>query len=172
MKKKIYIINIFLIIILIIFALAISLFLIRTFSSKQLDDVSPEIQCDSKLLEKADILYIIPKYNNKSISNNTQWCNQISSLNKTLALHGFYHTYNEFGVNRNKEYLEEGIIEFKNCFNEKPEKFKPPQTSITKDNKFLIKNKMEFDSLPNQIFHKVYHCNDTGKFPNWFMDLF
>lgn len=172
MKKKVRLINIFLIIISIIPALAISLFLIRAFSSKQLDDVSPEIQCNGRLLEKSDILYIIPKYNNKSISENIQWCNQISSLNKTLALHGIYHTYNEFGVDRNKGYLEEGIIEFKNCFNEKPERFKPPQLSITKNNKILIENEMKLDRILNEILHKSYHCNDTGRFSNWFIDLF
>lgn len=172
MKKRVHLITLFLGVILIISALAISLFLIRAFSPKQLDDVSPEIQCNSELLEKSDILYVIPKYNSKSISENTQWCNQISSLNKTLALHGVYHTYGEFGVDRNKEYLEKGVIEFKNCFNEKPERFKPPQLNITKNNKILIKNEMKLDHILNQIFHKSYHCNDAGRLPNWFIDLF
>ena len=27
-------------------------------------------------------------------------------------------------------------------------------------------------TLFNQITHKVYHCNDTGKFPNWLINLF
>jgi len=171
MKKRVLLI-IFLITILIIIALAIILLLIRAFSSKELDDVSPEIQCDKELLEKADILYVIPKYDNKSISENTGWCNQINLLNKTLALHGVYHTYNEFGINRNKEYLEQGITEFNNCFNKKPERFKPPQLNITKANKILVKNQMKLDYILNEVFHKAYHCNDTGKLPNWFMDWF
>ena len=52
MKKRVNLIVIFLIIMLVILALAIILFLIRAFSSKQLDDVSPGIQCDKELLEK------------------------------------------------------------------------------------------------------------------------
>lgn len=148
------------------------LFLIRAFSEKQLDDVSPEIQCDRELLEKADKLFIIPKFNNKNISEDKQWCKYILSLNKKLAIHGVYHIYNEFGINRNKEYLEKGIIEFNKCFNQTPNEFKPPCLIISKNNKRLIKEYMKLDLYFNQIFHKVYHCNDTGRFSNRIIDWF
>jgi hypothetical protein len=161
-----------LVIILIIFLLAITLFLIRFFSEKQLDDVSPEIPCEKELLEKADILYIIPKFENKSIADNKKWCEEISALNKTLALHGVYHTYKEFLVDRNEEYLQEGIDIFRDCFNINPTRFKPPHLKISKSNKNVINKRMKPDLTLNQILHKVYHCNDSGKLPNWFMNLF
>ncbi|MFH1521918.1 MAG: hypothetical protein ABIF18_03085 [archaeon] len=31
---------------------------------------------------------------------------------------------------------------------------------------------MEVDSIWNQLFHKVYHCEDAGLFPNWFVLVF
>ena len=164
MKKR-YIVVLFLLVIVVFF-------FIRFFSPKQLDDVSPEIPCDKELLDKADILYVIPKFNNKSISENKSWCKEIYSLNKTLALHGVYHTYKEFLRDRDEEYLQEGIDIFKECFNFTPRRFKPPQLEISKKNKRLVKRKMKLDLFFNQIFHKVYHCNDSGRFPNWFIDLF
>jgi len=150
----------------ILLALIIFLFLFRQFSARQLDDVSPQIQCDTQLLEKADILYVIPKFNNSPISENKEWCNYILSLNKTLALHGVYHTYEEFKEDRNEAYLQEGIEEFEKCFGKKPESFKPPQLIISKNNKAIIKEQMNLDSYPNQVLHKFYHCNESGEFSN------
>lgn len=148
----------------------IMLFIIRAFSEKHLDDVSPEIPCDKELLKKADILYVIPKFNNKSIAENKTWCNEILALNKTLALHGVYHVYNEFLYERNEAYLNEGIEIFKECFGFFPERFKPPQIVISKENKELIKNKLNLDIT--SIFHKAYHCNNTGMVSNKFVNIF
>src|SRR3989344_3297993 len=108
--------NILLSLVIIIIIILVLLSIYRFFSSKQLDDVSTEIQCDEALLKKADILFIISKFNNTSISQNKIWCNYILSLNKTLGLHGVYHTYNEFGENHEEEYLQEGMEEFFKCF--------------------------------------------------------
>ena len=166
MKKKI------LIILIILFTMIFVLFLIRYFSETQLDDVNPLIQCDKKLLEKSDVLFVIPIFKNQSIANNPEWCRQILSLNKTLGLHGVYHTYYEFLTDRNSEYLNKGIIAFEKCFGYKPTSFKPPQLKISKTNKKLIKNNLKLKLIFNQIFHKVYHCNDTGRFSNKFIDLF
>lgn len=138
----------------------------RIFSGRQLDDVSPGIQCDRELFEKAEVLYIIPKFNNSGISENPEWCNYILSLNKTLALHGVYHTYEEFGIDRSQGYLLEGIDEFEKCFGKKPDRFKSPQLAISKNNRKMIKEHMNFDGYPNQISHKVIHCNDSKVFPN------
>ena len=149
------------------------LFLIRYFSEKQLDDVNPNLSCNQELLEKADAYYVIPLFDNKSLINNPQWCEQIKKRSKKLALHGVYHTYKEFDTNRDQEYLEKGIKEFQKCFNQTPTIFKPPQITISKINKKLIKkNNLKLDLFFNQLFHKVYHCEDSGKYPNWFIDLF
>lgn len=146
---------------------------IRILSQKEIDDVSPEIPCSEKYLEKSDILWIIPKYNNKPISENKTWCNYILSLNKTLGLHGVTHKLEEFETNRNQEYLEEGVDIFEQCFSFKPEIFKPPQLKISIENKELIKeNNMRLKARLNQLTHKVYHCNDAGKIKNWIVDLF
>ena len=132
--------------------LIIILFLIRLFSKKQLDDASPEIPCEQSLLKKADIIYVIPKFNNKSIAENKSWCEQIKKLNKKLALHGVYHTYNEFLEERDEEYLNEGISVFEQCFNETPKRFKPPQLKMSKNNKRLIKQKMNLNLVFNQMY--------------------
>ncbi len=146
------------------------LFIIRAFSETQIDDIHPDISCPE--IEKAEVLYVIPIFENQSIADNPEWCRQILSLNKTLALHGVYHTYQEFLTDRDLEYLNKGIIAFEKCFGYKPAHFKPPQLKISKNNKNLIKNNLNLDLIFNQIFHKVYHCQDTGKFSNKFIDLF
>jgi predicted deacetylase len=154
------------------FTLLFALFLIRLILPTQIDDISPQIPCEESLIQKSDIFYVIPKFNNPSIAENKTWCYYILSLNKTLALHGVYHTYNEFETPRTEEYLQEGIKIFEDCFNFTPNKFKPPQLTSSKSNKKLIKQKMNLDYIPNQLFHKVYHCNDTGKTKNAFIDVF
>jgi len=166
-KKTLYLI------LLIILLIIILLFSIRLILPSQIDDISPEIACEKKLLEKAEIYYIIPKLNNKQISENKEWCNQILNTKKQLALHGVFHTYQEFKANKNQEYLNQGLTEFNNCFNQNPKRFKPPQLKISKQNKKLIKNNnLNLDIRFNQLFHKVYHCQDTGLFPNWLIDIF
>ncbi len=163
----------FIIIILIIILLIFDLFLIRLISPQEIDDVSQEIPCQKEYVEKSGILWIIPKFNNKSISENKTWCNYILSLNKTLGLHGVTHEFKEFNTNKNSEYLQEGINIFEECFGFKPEIFKPPQLKISKENKKLIEdNNIKLKGRFNQIIHKVYHCNDTGRLPNWVVDLF
>jgi len=167
MKKKT------LILLLIIPTLILTLFLIRSISPKEIDDISPEIPCEKEYLEKSNILWVIPKFNNKSVSENPSWCQEILNLNKTLGLHGLTHEFYEFNKTQNPEYLQEAINIFEQCFGTKPIMFKPPQLKISKENKELIKNnnlklKLNF----NQIIHKVYHCGDTGKFSNRIVDLF
>ncbi len=168
MKKELKYAGLFFIAILV---LIFFLLLLRYLSNRQLDDVSPEIQCDKALLEKSDILYVIPKFNNQSISENKEWCNYLLSLNKTLAMHGVYHTYQEFKEDRNEAYLQEGIKEFEKCFGRKPVRFKPPQLAISKNNKELIKKQMVLNFYLNEILHKSYHCNDTGKYSNRLIDI-
>lgn len=153
--------------------LFLSLFLIRAITPREIDDVSPEIPCSEKYIKKSNILWIIPNFNNKSILKNKKWCDYILSLNKTLGLHGVTHEFKEFDIKRDQKYLQKGIDIFEKCFGFKPEMFKPPQLAISKQNKKLIKeNNMKLKLNFNQIIHKVYHCNNTGRFSNKIIDLF
>ncbi len=160
------------IILIFVFTIFILVYLIRLLNTKALDDLSPEIPCDESLIEKSEILFVIPIYNEKPISENKSWCNQILLLNKTLGMHGIYHTYKEFKTTKTQEELEKGIIEFEKCFGYQPEIFKPPQLEINKQNKKLIKsNKLVLKGKISQTTHKVYHCNDTGVIKNRIIDI-
>lgn len=157
----------------ILLLLLIILFFIRLFSAKHLDDVSPEISCKQELLEKTDVYYVIPKFNNTDITNNPEWCSFIRSLNKRYELHGVYHTYQEFQTERDLDYLQKGIDSFESCIKQSPKRFKPPQLKISKNNKKLIRNvNLKLDLPLNQLLHKAYHCEDSGQFPNWLIDIF
>jgi predicted deacetylase len=163
--------KIILLVILITILLLTALFLIRLFSQKQIDDVSPDIHCDKYYLEKSNILYIIPSFNNNNLSDNKNWCNEILIMNKTLALHGYHHNYNEFLEDKNNQYIQESINIFEKCFNQTPKEFKPPQLGISENNKELIKkHNLKLDVGFNQLFHKVYHCEDTGILSNKIID--
>src|SRR3989344_5060566 len=121
MKKGI---KIFLIIILIFILIW---FFIRLISSREIDDVTPGISCEDekKYLEKSEYLWVIPNFQGNKISENTEWCEEILSLNKTLGMHGIKHTYREFKrENISQEELEEGIKIFEDCFGYKPEIFR------------------------------------------------
>jgi hypothetical protein len=159
------------IILTIAFILISILFFIRLFSERQLDDLTPGIECEEELIKKSDVLYIIPLFNGTNISENKEWCSGIINLNKKLAMHGVYHTYLEFEIIRTEEYVSKGMGMFKECFGYNPEKFKPPNLGWTKENNWMKKD-FEIDLRFNQIFHKTYHCNDTGEFPNWLINLF
>jgi len=150
------------------------LFLIRISTSKEIDDVSPGINCEKEYLEKSDTLWVIPSFKDNPISENKEWCQEILSLNKTLGLHGIKHTYWEFKRNDiSAQELKEGIEEFENCFGYKPEKFKPPNLRLNKENKQLIKeNNLELKNKINQFTHKTYHCNNSGILSNKFIDIF
>lgn len=160
------------ILIIIFLTILLFTFFYRIFSQTHLDDVTPGIRCEKILLEKSDVLFVIPKFENISISENQTWCKEILALNKTLALHGVYHTYNEFSYDRSEEYLDEGIHEFYECFGFYPTIFKAPQLNISRQNKILINNKLELYGYPNQFFHKAYHCEDSGEVSNRFIDIF
>ncbi len=149
------------------------LFFIRLINPREIDDVSPEISCPELEIYNPDILWIIPLYNKKPMSENSEWCNYILALNRTIGLHGVTHEYQEFGKDLNQTYLDEGIEIFEDCFGFAPILFKPPQLKIIKENKKLIKeNKMKLKGTINQVLHKVYHCSDTGKVSNKFVDIF
>ncbi len=149
------------------------IFVCRLFSEKQLDDVAPGIPCDKELLEKADAYYIIPNFQGLSIAENLSWCEEIKGYNKELRMHGYFHTYKEFKNYNSADNLLNGITIFEECFNKTPTRFKAPQEAITFHNiKIVQEENLSFDWYPNALFHKVYHCNDSGVFSNKFIDFF
>ncbi len=142
----------------------ILLFLTRLTLPRQIDDLHPNIPCEQEYIDKSDILWVIPKFREIPIDENQTWCKEILSLNKTLGLHGFTHTYEEFKhTNLTQENITEAIQIFENCFGFKPTMFKPPQTRINLQNELLIKqSNLILKTWFNQAIHKVYHCdNDT-----------
>lgn len=156
-----------------IIALLVILIFVRAKGLKEIDDVSPNIPCEQVYMEKANILWIIPEYNGTSISQNKEWCQKIIAMNKTLGLHGINHSYKEFNNTITEEGMNKAVMDFQKCFNQTPTMFKPPQLEISKDNLALIKeHNMTYKGQFNQITHKVYHCNNTGKLPNWFHNIF
>ena len=156
-----------------IFLILATILVVRANLPRQIDDVSPGIPCEKAYLKKSDILWIIPKFQGIPISNNSEWCQEIISMNKTLGMHGVQHYYNEFKDNLTQEHLQEGIDAFEECFGYKPTMFKPPKLDLSKENKKLIEdNGMEIKKYSNQFFHKVYHCNNSGTLSNKFHDIF
>ncbi len=154
---------------LVVGCLILILFFIRLFLPIQLDDVTPGIYCEVVLLDTVDVYYVIPKFENVSI--NKEWCEGVLTNNKKLAMHGVYHSFEEFGEVRDGEYFQEGVDIFEECFGFVPIKFKPGQLEWNKGNDW-IKDLVEVDLFWNQLFHKVYHCNDSGTLPNWMIRLF
>lgn len=170
-KKKIAVLAV-LIFLIIIWATESAVFFIRAFSEKQIDDVTPGIPCEKELLEKSDILFVVPKFEGKGIGDNDEWCEEILLLEKKIEMHGVYHIYNEFQTERDANYLDEGIIEFVRCFGEKPSGFKAPQMKLLGENKkIIIERGLKNYGPINQLLHKTYHCNDSGIIPNSVIDL-
>lgn len=160
-------------ILLTIFILILILFLLRLTTPKEIDDVNPWINCEQNYIKKANILWVIPTYKNIPITENKSWCKEILNLNKTLGMHGIYHSYHEFENEINESSLNDAILIFEECFNQTPENFKPPQLKISKENKkILSKHNLNIRNPFDQTIHKVYHCSNTGRLPNWFHDIF
>lgn len=166
MKKKIKLLIVLLVLIVIIMIEA-NLFFIRALSPREIDDIHPDIPCTNEYMNEADILWVIPKFNGKSIADNKTWCNEIKAKGKILGLHGLYHSYREFG-NESKVYdLVEAVTIFEECFGYKPTMFKPPQLKISQENKEIVEDlNMTIKLTFNSVIHKVYHCNNTGSISN------
>lgn len=170
----------------IVVILVLGLFFIRLILPSQVDDVNPFMDCSDDVLELADVYFVVPKFENISVVDVEGWCGEmrekISSSRgfgfwglefgeDRLALHGVYHTFEEFGVFRDEEYFGEGVEIFEECFGFVPERFKPGQLEWVSENDW-IRERMEVELFWNQLFHKVYHCGDTGLFPNWVVRVF
>lgn len=137
-----------------------TLILISSRNPLIVDDVHPKSSCDG-LLEKADILYVIPNFENNSI-NNTEWCAKIKSLNKTIGLHGIKHVYHEFDQETNDEELELTIEQFEDCFDEKPTLFRPPYNKINEKNEEKILKLNLTIYKKKFIEHPYCHCNSKS----------
>lgn len=163
------------VILILFFTLAILVFALlfaRAASPREIDDIHPNIFCEGEYVEWSDILWVIPKYQNVGISENKTWCKEILAMNKTLGMHGIYHTYEEFNSNIDQTYLDEGINEFKKCFGYPPTMFKPPQLEINEQNKKLVESRgMKIKTKLNQAQHKVYHCENSGEISNLLLNF-
>ena len=149
--------------------LVVLLFFTRLVLPSQLDDVNPLMGCSEEELDLGDVYFVVPAFDGVEIDG--EWCAGILDRDKELALHGVYHTYAEFGVVRSEAYFGEGVDIFEECFGVRPERFKPGNLKWTSENDW-IEDEMKLELRLNQIFHKVYHCGDTGDFPNWFIRIF
>jgi len=149
--------------------LLIGLWFVRFVLPSQVDDVNPLMNCSEEVLDLADVYFVVPKFGGVAISG--EWCESILSRNKELAMHGVTHSFEEFGVVRNEEYFDEGVDIFWTCFGFEPEKFKPGQLKWNAKNDW-IKGEVEVELFWNQVLHKVYHCGDSGRFPNWLIRVF
>jgi predicted deacetylase len=120
--------------------------------------------CQEELLQDSSVLMVIPIFENHSIAENKTWCESIIALNKSIGMHGVYHTEKEFLTARDEKYILNGMEEFNKCFGFYPEIFSPPEIIISKANKNLISS-MNFTirGLPYYLTHRVYHCTDSEK---------
>lgn len=151
----------------------IVLYTVRAFADTEIDDISPEILCENDYVMKSDVLWVVPMFNNRSIAEDLAWCESIISLNKTIGMHGIYHTYHELAIERDSEYFTRGKRAFEDCFGYPPKVFKPSHLVISSENAHLVNSQdMRVVAKFHQLTHRVYHCQDTGRFSNRFIDLY
>jgi len=166
----------------IVVVLIVGLWFVRAVLPSQVDDVSPLMNCSDEVLDLGDVYFVVPKFGGVEIDG--EWCEKmkkrvssssselgVSSWEKRLAMHGVYHSYHEFGEFRDEAYFGEGVEIFEECFGFVPDRFKPGQLVLGEENDW-IRDEVEVDLILNQVFHKVYHCGDSGVFPNWFVRIF
>lgn len=169
--KKKFALKIALGVILVLVGIIVLLGITRSLTYKQIDDVHPSINCSEKYIKESDVLMIIPLFNNDSIANHPEWCKKILEYNKTLGLHGVRHTYNEFLSNISKEDMDLAIGEFKKCFEKYPELFEPPQWEISSENRKLVETYIPVTNQLRGMFHKIYHCEESGNFGYRFLGI-
>ncbi len=124
------------------------------------DDINPVSSCN-KLIEKSDILFVIPNLNNQSLNKYPQWCEEMRNLNKTFTLHGITHQYHEFDRPVKKEEMEEAVTIFENCFGYKPTIFRPPYNKISTENKALVESFNMAIYKDNYLYHPYCHCEPS-----------
>ncbi|PIN73650.1 hypothetical protein COV20_05500 [Candidatus Woesearchaeota archaeon CG10_big_fil_rev_8_21_14_0_10_45_16] len=126
------------------------------------DDVHPSNSCDGSLLEKADVLYVTPKFGDVPLTEFPEWCETIRNSNKTVGLHGITHSYHEFGGNISQEELNEAIGMFEQCFGSRPELFRPPYNYISEENRQMVEEAGMTIYTERYYQHPYCHCNPHG----------
>jgi len=151
----------------------IGLFFVRFVGSRHIDDVNPLMNCGEEYLLKADVLYVVPYFDGVMINESRDWCDYILSLDKEIGMHGVRHSYGEFSYGVSLEDIELGMEIFEDCFGVLPNRFKAPQLKLSYENRVLVEGLgMRVDGKMAQVFHKVYHCNDSGIMSNSFHSVF
>jgi hypothetical protein len=156
----------------ILFILILVISLIRQNTKVHYDDIHPLIPSLKKYMDKSDILFIIPKFKNKKITDYPDFIREIKKYakenNKQLALHGVTHYPEgyfikaEFGIPRSKKYIQEGIDIFTDAFGFKPTLFKAPCYNLHPHNRKILESLglkiIGSEALiTNKVFH--YHGN-------------
>jgi predicted deacetylase len=144
--------------------LLFSLAAARRIMPSQIDDVRAGRLCQEELLQDSSVLMVIPIFENHSIAENQTWCEEILALNKSIGMHGVYHSEKEFLTLRNENYVIQGMEEFNKCFGFYPKIFSAPEIKLSKANKNLISSmNLTIHGLSYYITHRVYHCTDSPK---------
>lgn len=126
-----------------------------------LDDVSPLIPCQQDLIDKADILFVIPFYEHSNLSDYPEWCAKMRATNKEFGLHGFYHNVFEMKDTQSQELYQAAIKEFEECFGKKPTTFRPPMWKINDENVKILKQD-NLELMADPLKTSTYHCNGRG----------
>lgn len=154
------------------------LYVTRKYNKIHYDDLSPLLKTNYKYLEKSDIIFIIPKYNDIPITDYPEFITKIKKYaednNKELAMHGVTHSPEgylikaEFGYPLANEYIKEGIDIFENAFGYKPKKFKAPCYNLHPHNEKILKEfNIEIIQVDTLFLNKLYH-NDTSNSLTYF----
>lgn len=153
--------------------ISLGIIVFRLVGSRQIDGVNPYMYCSEVELSKVDVFYVAPLYKGVPINESRAWCDYILSFDKEIYMYGVKGSYEELSKNIAREEVSYGMDIFESCFGFRPERIKPPQLVLNDYNeKMLGEVDLNVDIFYNQLFHKVYHCGDSGFFPNRFQDYF
>lgn len=125
------------------------------------DDITPVSSCQA-LIERSDLLFVIPNYNNHSLDLYPRWCQEMRLLNKNVGIHGITHGYHEFEEKIDRISFEEAIHSFENCFGYKPTLFRPPYNKISVENKALVESFNLTVYKETFFLHPYCHCEPKG----------
>lgn len=124
------------------------------------DDITPVSSCPA-LIEKSDLLFVIPNYTNHSLDLYPEWCEEMRLFNKTIGLHGITHEYHEFDKKIDSAKLEETIKIVEHCFGYRPTLFRPPYNKISSENKMLIESFNLTLYQDTYLLHTYCHCEPS-----------
>ncbi len=125
------------------------------------DDIAPVSSCPH-LLERSDLLFVIPNHANHSLDLYPEWCEEMRLINKTIGLHGITHEYHEFLKPVKREDLAEAVSNFEHCFGYRPTLFRPPYNKLSSENKKLIESFNLTLYQDTYILHPYCHCQPSG----------